>query len=76
MCEKKSPIPKVDRTLSFYILKMKFCPFEISTAHTWFEMKLEKVYMKMADNYFVACGASGLNELVNSINCAIPLPEE
>ena len=55
---------------------MKFCPFEISTAHTWFEMKLEKVYMKMADNYFVACGASGLNELVNSINCAIPLPEE
>ncbi|ADH08005.1 hypothetical protein BMB171_C3195 [Bacillus thuringiensis BMB171] len=34
---------------------MKFCPFEISTAHTWFEMKLEKVYMKMADNYFVAC---------------------
>jgi hypothetical protein len=56
MCEKKKSYTKSRQDLIFFtFLKMKCCPFEISTAHIWFVMKLEKVYMKMADNYFVAC---------------------
>ncbi|EEM55609.1 hypothetical protein bthur0007_65910 [Bacillus thuringiensis serovar monterrey BGSC 4AJ1] len=38
-----------------FIQKSNTVLFKSSTANIWFGMESEKVYMKMADNNFVAC---------------------
>ncbi|PFZ26157.1 hypothetical protein COM40_25115 [Bacillus wiedmannii] len=56
ICKKKMSYTKSGLSFIFFTYsKSNSVLFKISKANVWFGMKLEKVYMKMADNNFVAC---------------------